>query len=779
MTNKLIYDWKFIKDNVDGAFEENFDDSNWRTIRIPHDYAVEGPFNPENDKQVQEVIADGILKPIVHVGRTGALPIADCAWYRRKFTVKKDTKRAFLEFDGVMSNSTIYVNGKKCGGRVYGYSSFSVDITNCMKVGQENTLAVFVDPKPSSSRWYTGAGIYRDVRLVEKQDVYLPYCPVFVRSTVKKGSAYIDIDVDVCNYDNRYELEYIIYDEDGNIVSSEKKLYSTDKAYNIFKLDDFKYWNVYNAYLYNLKVILSIDGVIYDEYNTEFGIRTIEFDSNKGFLLNGKVTKINGVCMHHDLGALGGAFNRVAAERQIKKLIDIGVNGYRCAHNPPDPQVLELCDRYGLLVMDEAFDEWTIAKVKNGYSNHFEKCAEEDLTDMIRRDRNHPSIIMWSIGNEILEQQEEDGWKVTRYLHNICKKVDSTRPTTAGLSMTLDAFKNGLAEEVDLAGINYKPHLYETLHKEYPNVVLFGSETGSTVSSRGFFRQPAVVEHPVEAKEDFKESSYELASPNWAYPIERELIAQEKYDYVFGHFVWTGFDYLGEPTPYRNNWPARSSYFGIYDLAGMKKDRAYLFMSCWTDKKFIHLLPHWNWNEGQLIDVHAYSNYDKAELFLNGKSLGIQSKNPDDEIGSHRIIWKGVPFESGELKVVAVENPEVTDVVRTAGKPYRVEIKPEKYEIMCDGDDLVYVECTIVDENGTTCPNAELKLNFDVQGAGEYLASDNGNQASSRTFSEKYCETFSGKCMVIIRSIKGQCGEIHLNVTSDELGEQSVILEAY
>ncbi len=774
MQTLLKYDWKFIKEDIKDAYKKDFDDSAWRTVRIPHDYAIEGPFHPENDKQISEVVADGIHKPIVHVGRTGALPIADKAWYRRKFSVNRDSKHIFLEFDGVMSHCSIYVNGKKCGGRVYGYSSFSVDISDAVILGEDNTLAVEVSPLPCASRWYTGAGIYRNVRLVEKREIYLPYCPVYVRSEVKNEVAFVDIDTKVCGVNDIFDICVSVYDENNNEVIRESKSACASNVYTVFKLSDFKSWNILNSYLYKLEVKILKDNEIYDIYETKFGIRTIEFDTCNGFYLNGEKTQLKGVCMHHDLGALGAAFNRSAAKRQIEKLIEIGVNAYRCAHNPTDPQILDLCDEYGIVVMDEAYDEWQMKKVDNGYGKFFDKCFEEDLVDMIVRDRNHPCVIMWSIGNEILEQKKEDGYKIARILHNLCKKHDPTRPTTAGFSMTIDAFRNGLADEVDLGGINYKPHLYESLHKDYPHIPLYGSETGSTVSTRGYFSLPAIIEHPVEAKDNLMESSYDLASPNWAYPDEREFLAQEKYDYVFGNFVWSGFDYLGEPTPYRNNFPARSSYFGIYDLAGMKKTRCYSYISRWTDKDVIHLFPHWNWKEGDFVDVHAYSNYDELELFLNGKSLGIAKKDPNDEIKSHRLVWEKVKYERGELKAIAIKNPELYDIVNTADEPYEIILIPERTHIEADGDDVVYVECSIVDKSGIVCPLERTQLNFEVNGAGEYLAADNGHQAEDRTFSEKYCNTLSGKCMVIIRSIEEIKGEIILTVSSDKYETKSV-----
>ncbi len=778
MITVLKYDWKFIKAENINASAKEFDDKSWRTVRVPHDYAVEGPFCEENDRQVTEIVADGITEPMVLTGRTGGLPIGEKAWYRRKFEVSRTAKNIFLEFDGVMSNAEVYVNGEFCGSRHYGYSSFSVDITKFIKRGKNNVLAVSVNPENSSSRWYPGAGIYREVRLVEKDVMYFNYCPAYVRAQVKNGCAFVDVDLSVCNGEQDYDIVYEITNEAGEVVTTDTVNYATGSAYNVFKLKEFTCWDVLKPYLYNLSVSIKKKNKIYDTYNVNFGIRTIEYSADKGLFINGNYVKLNGVCMHHDLGPLGAAFNKAAARRQIEKLIGIGVNAYRTSHNPPAPEVLDLCDEYGLLVMDEAFDTWKIQKVNNGYGKYFDTDSELDVVSMIKRDRNHPCIIIWSIGNEILEQSDKDGWKVARYLHNICKKEDPTRPTTAGYDQTISAFKNGLADEVDIAGINYKPHLYESLHKDYPHIPLYGSETSSCVSSRGEFYLPAEIEIPAPVRKSLQVASYDLSAPPWAYYPEREFFAQDKCDYVLGEFVWTGFDYLGEPTPYRDSWPSRSSYFGIFDLVGIEKSRAYSYMCKWTDKKVLYLFPHWNWNDGDLIDVHAYSSYHEVELFLNGKSLGVSTLDPSDEIRKYRHVWQIIPFEAGELKAVSVSYPKITCTVNTAGAPYSVLVEPERTEITADGDDVVFVRCTIVDEKGNLCPTANVKLDFEVSGAGEYLASDAGNAASTRVFSETYCDTFNGMCMAVIRSIKDTTGEITLKVSAENMADVSVNIKA-
>lgn len=763
--------------DIENAYKEDFDDSAWKTVRVPHDYAIDGPFSPENDKQIKEVVADGILTPQVHIARTGGLPITDHAWYRRKFEVSQNSKNIFVEFDGAMANSTVYVNGEKCGQRVYGYSSFSVDVTKACNIG-ENTLAVSLKPIGSNSRWYSGAGLYRNVRLIEKSEIYLPYCSTFVKPSIVNNKAIIDCTVDVENFSKEYTIEYIIKDASGKVVAKAQNTSSQKVNNHFFKLNGYVKWNVLDSYLYTLDVNLYLDGKLTDSNSEKFGIRKIEFNSEKGFLLNDRKVQLNGVCMHHDLGALGAAYNKAASRRQLEKLIAMGTNAIRTSHNPPAPEMLDLCDELGLLVLDEAFDEWTIAKVENGYSKHFDTCAKDDMISMVKRDRNHPSIIMWSIGNEILEQRQLDGWKIVKYLAEFCNHYDGSRPITAGLNDPISAFNVGFTDFIDVAGLNYKPHLYESFHTQHPKMPLYGSETASCVTSRGEYSLPDAIPYAKITKDNLQVDSYDLSGPPWACNPEREFFGQDRYDYIFGEFVWTGFDYLGEPTPYRVEWPSRSSYFGIYDLAGLEKDRVYSYMTKWTNKDVLHLFPHWNWNNGDIINVYAYSNYDEVELFINGKSMGISVKDPYDEVLRHRHTWKDVVFEEGEIKAVAVRNPKVTDVIKTSYTETSISLVPEKDVINADGDDVVYVQCDIKDENGTHCPLSSTKLSFAVTGAGEYLASDGGDATSTRVFSEPYCELFNGKCVVIIRSLENVKGDIVLTVKADNMQETSCVIKA-
>lgn len=693
-----------------------------------------------------------------------------------------------------MSNAIIYINGNEVYKRPYGYSSFSVDITNHVKKG-ENLLAVYCRPLPLSSRWYSGAGIYRNVRLVQKSDIYLPFMPVFVYADVSGSDAKVTCVTKIVNDNKKYTAKFTITDANGNEVDTiEVKDTTAAEIEQSISIKNFKRWHIYEGYLYNCTVEIFLNNSLADTYTTTFGVRTLKFHKDTGFFLNGENVKVKGVCLHHDEGALGAIVSIPALERKIQKLIDMGTNAVRSSHNPPSTEFLDVCDRKGILVMDEAFDNWKMQKTDNNYGLDFDKWVETDLSDMVVRDRNHPSIFMWSIGNEILEQHDKDGAQVGKFLNDIVKKLDTTRPTTAGFNAPAGGFKNGLCFEVDLVGINYKPFLYEEFHKDFPDCILYGSETSSCVSSRGEYYSPANTEHvdyvskngyacKLPNRETIRDnrhsSSYDNEGMNWSCPPDREFLAQKKYPFIFGEFVWTGFDYLGEPSPYRLEWPSRSSYFGIIDLAGIEKDRFYSYKSFWNETEdTLHLLPHWNWNNDDIVDVHAYSNYDQVELFLNGKSLGISTKDPDHPYKNHRHIWSNVPFQAGEIKAVATLNPELVAVVKTASYPTNILLEPKKASITADGDDLLYIRCTAIDENGTPCPTANFRLDFAAYGACEYLAADNGDPTDLRTFSKPYCNLFNGKAMIILRSLKDKTGEIKVTVTSDYTATEIVVSSA-
>jgi len=788
--------WRFFKGEAPGAEAPSFNDTAWRTVELPHDWAIEGPFSKKYD------------------ARCGGLPFYGTGWYRKRFTLPATKGKYFaIEFDGAMSNAEVWLNGKKLGERPYGYSSFAFDLTPLLNSGgKENVLAVRLAPEDLSSRWYPGAGIYRNVWLVETGPVRVAHWGTYITTPeVSAGQAVVMIRTRVRNRRDdpvRVALETLIRDAGGaeagrastavEIPAGGQKTV-TQKV----RVRNPKRWDIDRPYLYQAASVVNGDGEVLDRYDSPFGIRTLEFDAKKGFLLNGRYRKLKGVCLHHDLGPLGAAVNRRAIERQLEIMKSMGVNAIRTSHNPPAPELLEYCDRLGLLVMDEAFDMWRIPKVPNGHAKYFDQWGETDLRDMIRRDRNHPSIIFWSIGNEVPEQREPDGWKIAKLLTDICHREDPTRPVTAGFNNWTGAIKNGLAEQVDVRGFNYKPTHYREILAAHPNWVIFGSETASCTSSRGVYQLPLEGR---EQHDTLQVSSYDVVAPPWEYPPDVEFQAQDELPNVLGEFVWTGFDYLGEPTPYgrfkkatekywNQDWPARSSYFGIVDLCGFPKDRYYLYQSVWTSAPMVHLLPHWNWagREGEKIPVFCYTNCDEVELFLNGRSLGRKKRGAEPVVipvpsrvsksgtftSRYRLRWD-VPYEPGVLRAVAFKNtvPVRRAEVRTAGAPARISLIPDRSVIRADGKDLSFVTVRIEDSEGNFCPLADNLVRFQVSGAGRIAAVGNGNAATVEPFQADYRKAFNGLCMLIVKSARGERGEVHVVARSEGLRQAETTLNS-
>jgi beta-galactosidase len=776
-------DWRFFKGEAEGAERPDFNDSQWRQVRLPHDWAIEGPF-------------DSKLNP-----HTGALPIFGTGWYRKSFTIPQSGKGRYfgIEFDGAMANSRVWLNGKELGGRPYGYIGFGFGLTPYLHFGAEaNVLAVRLTPEDRSSRWYPGAGIYRNVWMDITGPVHVGRWGTYVITPEVTGDqSSVAVKTEIRNQSDREAiivLQTSILDPAGKMVSrngnaADIPAGGAQTVATTLTVTRPQRWDTEHPYLYTV-VSEVMDGKrVVDRYTTPFGIRTIAFDKDKGFLLNGRYLKIQGVCNHADLGALGAAVNWRATERQLEIMKGAGVNAIRTSHNPPSPELLELCDRMGLMVMDESFDMWRIPKVPNGYSKYFDEWSERDLRDMVRRDRNHPSIIMYSIGNEIPEQGRADGWQEARRLTGLFHQEDPTRPTTSAFNNWAAAIKNKLADEVDIPGFNYQPMRYEQIMKEHPNWIVYGSETASCVSSRGVYHLPI---QKYEKDPSLQISSYDIIAPPWAYCPDVDFTYQDRFPQVLGEFVWTGFDYLGEPTPYfggRNNeadWPARSSYFGMVDLAGFPKDRYYLYQSQWTRQPMVHVLPHWNWQgrEGQAIPVMAYTNADEVELFLNGKSLGRKKRFSEPVelpvgpnvsadrkfLSKYRLEWQ-VPYEPGDLKAVAYRDGKqaAVDEVRTAGAPARVKLTPDHTSIRADGDDLSFLTVRIEDRDGNLCPSADNLVHFNVTGAGTIAAVDNGNAATEEPFQADRRKAFSGMALLIVRSKSGQAGRIHIAATSDGL----------
>ena len=776
--------WKFSKGDFAAAAETNFDDKNWQSVTVPHDWAIYGPFDENNDVQIIKITQNNEKTETRKTGRTGALPYMGIAWYRTKFiapTLSSNDEVSLL-FDGVMSNATVFVNGKEVGHWPYGYSSFHFDISSLIIKGKQNTISVRVDNKPESSRWYPGAGIYRNVHVIVKRKLNISTWGTFVSTPeITSGFAKVKIKTELSDsLAKGIKLVYDVLDSKGNQLLSGSSL--TKKEIEL-TLKNPKLWSPESPVLYTLITKLYQNNILTDQQQTKFGIRQVQFKRETGFWFNGKNVKFNGVCLHHDLGPLGTAINVSAMRRQLKLLKDLGCNAIRTSHNPVAPEFLDLCDEMGFFVIEEAFDEWQSKKMKNGYHLYFKDWAEKDLTNMITRDRNHPSIVLWSIGNEIPDQRTKDGYKIAKYLQDICHAQDPTRLVTAGIDGINAALKNNFAATLDLAGFNYKPKQYYEAYKILPQGFLLGSETASTVSSRGVYHFP-VVPYKDKNYPDLQSSSYDLEACNWSQVPDDEWAVQDTTSYVMGEFVWTGFDYLGEPTPYDNYWPSRSSYFGILDLAGIPKDRFYLYKSRWKpNEQTLHLLPHWNWEgkEGENVPVFCYTNYPSAELFVNGKSMGIQKKRADNNQTRYRLMWKDVVYEKGTIKVVAYDEKGkavASKEVKTAGAPHHLKLDADRTQLSANGKDLSFVTISVVDKDGNLCPNATDNLSFKVLGAGKYRASCNGDPTSVQIFHEPEMKAFSGMAVAIVETLNGKKGSITLQVEAKGLQNGTIVLNS-
>jgi beta-galactosidase len=778
--------WRFVNHDINVATLNQLNDATWQKVNVPHDWAISGHFDMNIDKQLVQVVEDGEKKAKLRTGRTGALPCFGVGWYRRALPVSKadEGKRIFIEFDGAMSRSKVYVNDKYVGEWPYGYTSFSFEITKFVQVGKNNILSVRLENKTESSRWYPGAGIYRNVRLLKTGKARIAQWGTYITTpsiSAKTGAVNIKTTIDEdAKTPSAFKLITDIFDPLGKkiaTISSEKKRGDTPVFDQTLYVDAPQYWSVTTPVRYTAISKLFVGKTQVDEYKSTFGFRTFRFDKDKGFFLNGKPLKIKGVCLHHDLGPIGAAVNYRATERQLVMMKEMGANAIRTSHNPPSLELLDLCDSLGLMVQVEAFDEWKNGKNANGYGEFFDAWAEKDLSAMIRRDRNHPCVITWSIGNEIREQGMPEGKAMTRMLTDICHKLDSTRPVSVGFNNHNAAIKNGLAGEIDLVGFNYKPNDYVKKRKENPGFIIYGSETASTVSSRGVYKFP-VVETKKPWYTDYQTSSYDLDCAPWATTPDTEFEQQDDLEFMAGEFVWTGFDYLGEPTPYNEGTPARSSYFGIVDLAGLPKDRFYLYQSKWSDKPMLHILPHWNWPDrlGQIVPVFCYTNYPKAELFVNGKSMGIKQKDKSSKYTRYRLMWKEVVYEPGEIKVVAYDehNKAVEEkIIKTAGEPYSIRVTADREKIKADGKDLAFLTVEIMDKQGNLCPRASSLLFFEVTGAGRLKALCNGDPIDQTPFFSTYMPVFNGKMVATIEPDR-MGGELTVNVSGGLLVPQTI-----
>ncbi|MFV5695248.1 DUF4982 domain-containing protein [Flavobacterium sp. LB3P122] len=784
VTTELTKGWKFSKGKKEMAFEKDFKDANWETVSVPHDWAIYGPFDKEVDKQTTAIVQNGEKVATEKTGRTGALPYIGEAWYRNQFILPNfdKNKKVLIVFEGAMSEPKVFVNGKKVGEWNYGYNYFYFDITDFVTANGKNSLAVHLSNLGSSSRWYPGAGLYRKVKIIVKNKESIDQWGTFITTPIVADNlAKVNIKTKVSGENLRIITK--IKDANGNEIATNETttLFGNEFEQNI-AVKNPQLWSPETPYLYTATSQIYAGNVLKDEKTTRFGIRTIKYEAKKGFSLNGEVRKFKGVCLHHDLGPIGTAVSKAALRRQLRILKDMGCNAIRSSHNMPSMEQLELCDEMGFMFLAESFDEWAKPKVENGYHRFFDTDAEKDIVNLVRATRNHPSIVMWSSGNEVPDQWGAEGVKRAKWLQDIFHREDPSRPVTVGMDQVKATLASGFGALLDIPGLNYRVHLYEEAFEKFPQGFILGSETASTVSSRGVYKFP-VVKAQSKQYTDHQTSSYDLEYCSWSNLPDDDFVQQDDKPWVIGEFVWTGFDYLGEPTPYDEMWPSRSSYFGINDLAGLPKDRFYLYRSRWnTNDKTVHILPHWNWEgrEGQITPVFVYTNYESAELFVNGKSMGIQRKNNATPQNRYRLMWMDVKYEPGTIKVVAFDkqgNPVAEEEIHTAEKPYQIKLEADRTNLEATGEDLSFVTVSVVDKKGNPCPTATQQLHFSVTGKGTYRAACNGDATSLEQFHLPTMKLFSGKVVVLVQSTS-EAGEIELKVTGKGLKTGKIVLKS-
>ena len=800
---KINFDkgWRFILADSAQMSLAMYDDSAWRMLNVPHDWAIEGDFSAS--------------APSGNSG--GALP-GGVGWYRKSFEVAAADKGKlfYIDFDGVYMNAKVWINGQLLGQRPYGYSSFRFDLTPHLKFGARNVVAVRVDNSDQpNSRWYSGCGIYRHVWLVKTEKIHVAHWGTHVVAEGNKVSVSVSIDNNTTSQQTVVVRNKIISPAGVQVASASKKLSLNPSAKSISSLSQLKVsrpqiWSCETPYIYKVVTTIEQNGKVVDTYETPTGFRTFKFDAEKGFSLNGKSMKINGVCQHHDLGCLGAAVNEDALYRQLRILKEMGTNAVRCSHNPPAPELLAMCDTMGLIVMDESFDMWRRRKTKNDYARFFDQWAERDLTDLVLRDRNHPSILMWSIGNEVLEQWSSAdadtlsaeqanlilnaGHDASTLSHgtemsvnsllckNLCeiiRRLDNTRPITAGCNEPdpkNHLFKSGA---LDIIGFNYHHQWVKDVPKNFPGKPFIFSESVSALQTRGFYMMPSdsVYKAPIEwwlpyQDPSFQCSAYDNMHASWSSTHEETWDVVKHNDFVGGQFIWTGFDYIGEPTPY--GFPARSSYFGIVDLAGFPKDSYYMYQSEWTDKQVLHLFPHWNWLDGQHIDLWCYyNNADEVELFINGRSQGVKAKKDDHE---YHLMWR-VKFEPGEVKAVARKNGKVVaeKTIRTSGAPAQLRMTSDRIRFgnNPNGDNLAFITVEVIDKDGNLCPRADDQVFFEVEG-GRIVGVDNGNPISMERFKDTKRKAFNGKCLVVVAT---DGGDVTVRAKGYQLGGSEVMVK--
>ena len=776
-TQTSLKNWQFAKDSV-----------KWQNVTIPHDWAIYGPFDRSNDIQLVAVEQNGETEETWKTGRTGGLPYIGKGFYKTTFEVPDTTGLATaLIFDGAMSHANVYCNGVKVGYWPYGYNSFIVNLDGVVRPGLNN-LEVSLENLPESSRWYPGAGLYRNVHLFQTSDVHIPVWGTFI-TTPHVAADYATVrlatEIEGVEKGGTVTLTTVIKNPQGVTVASdshEYKVFPNQKLNQNFRVDNPQLWSPESPWLYTAETTVSKDGKIVDTYTTRFGIRSVEFVDGEGFFLNGEKRKFKGVCNHHDLGPLGAAVNRSALRHQIEMLKEMGADAIRTSHNMPAPELVELCDELGMMLMIEPFDDWSFRpKSKNGYGSLFSEWAEKDMVNMLRHYRNNPSVVMWSVGNEVPSQWGPDGVEELTFLQDIVHREDPTRPVTNGMDQFDAVINNGFAATVDIPGFNYKVNRYEEAIPKLPQNMLLGTETASTVSSRGQYFFPVEIGANI-TRECNQSSSYDTEYCYWSNLPDDDFAVDDDLDYNMGQFVWTGFDYLGEPTPYDTDaWPSHSSYFGIIDLASIPKDRYYLYRSKWNTKSpTLHILPHWNWEgrEGEVTPVFVYTDSPKAELFINGKSQGVREKNDSTNLNRYRLMWNETVYEPGEVKVVAY-NADCTVAgeksIRTAGKPHHLVATSSRPSLNAGEEDLAYITVAVADADGNIIPTDSREVKFKVKGAGSFKATANGDPTSLRSFQAPVMDLFSGYATAIVEAGE-KPGNLEFEVTAPGLKSAKIII---
>lgn len=779
------------------------DGKSWSQVSVPHDWAISGPFDKKWDLQMVAIEQNGEKEKTEKSGRSGALPWIGEGMYQMKWTAPKGYKRAVLVFDGAMSQPVVCVNGKEAGKWAYGYNAFRIDITPFIQFGKSNLIEVHLNNVEESSRWYPGGGLYRPVSVELYGNENFSTWDTFVR-TLKADKQEAEVEVNALlegKIGKSGKTVIALLDEAGTKVAEQTIKGATPEIKTTLKVANPQLWSPESPYLYQVKLTRYEGKKVADVQTLKTGIRTIAVSKDYGFQLNGVTRKLKGVCLHHDLGPLGAAENKAALIRQIKMMKQMGCDAIRTAHNMPSTMQMELCDSLGMMVMAESFDMWIYPKCKNGYAKFFKEWSDKDITNLVKHHRNHPSIVMWSIGNEIPEQWSQEGVQIAKRLQDLCHLYDPSRPVTQGMDKAEDALKSGFAQTMDVPGFNYRVHKYYKNIEQLPQGFLLGSETASTVSSRGVYKFPVVVSDKATYP-DGQCSSYDTEYCSWSNLPDDDWKMQDDYSWVIGEFVWTGYDYLGEPTPYDTYWPSRSSYFGICDLAGLPKDRYYMYRARWNEQQHTtHLLPHWNWKgrEGQVTPVYCYTDGVEGELFVNGKSQGRVRKDKSSRLDRYRLRWNNVKYEPGEIRVVTYNQygeKVGEDVKRTAGEPAQMKFSvetPDHEPVACmvegctdehnvllnaDGNDLAFITVSLLDKDGNECPLADDELTFEVSGAGTFKAACNGDATSLEPFTLPQMKLFSGKLVVIVQSSK-QKGDIILKVKDSKRNiEKSITLQA-